>query len=104
MRGLIDDVAIFRTFLAEADIITLAGGAAPNTLPAATGILAYWNFNDRPADAQVTIGLSANGKIAYTGVLQQSDSVTGGWSDVSGATTPFSMPRTGAMKYYRTQQ
>lgn len=104
MRGILDEVAVFKTSLAEADIVTLAGGAAPNTLPATTGILAYWNFNDPPAVAQVTIALGVDGKIAYTGVLQQSDAVTGAWSDVSGATSPYAMPKTGTMKYYRTRQ
>lgn len=106
MHGIVDDFAVFAKALAEADIVSLAGQTLPSALPTATGLLAYWNFNDayKPVTA-VTLSYAKAGNtltITYTGKLQASDSVTGGWTDVSGATSPFAVtiPATGN-KFYR---
>ena len=51
-----------------------------------------------------TVSIDATGKITYKGTLQSSDKLDGTYSDVSGATSPFSVPGTGAQKFYRTRQ
>lgn len=106
MRGLVDEVAMFKTALSEVDIAKLAGGAAPNTLPAATGILAYWNFNDASVPAP-TLSIArdgANVKLTWTGTLQSTDSLPGTWTDVGGVSSPATIPAAGAGKYYRAKQ
>jgi hypothetical protein len=42
--------------------------------------------------------------ITYTGTLQSADTITGQWSDVTGAASPYVAPVTGAQKYFRTKQ
>jgi hypothetical protein len=39
-----------------------------------------------------------------SGVLQQADNVTGPFTDVSGATSPYNVPATATKKFYRTRQ
>lgn len=53
-HGLIDDFMVFRTQLIDTDIAALASGTLPTALPAETGLMAYWNFNDPPSDGQFT--------------------------------------------------
>ncbi len=48
VHGLIDDFCVFSNQLAQADIQSLYAGAAPTTLAAGKGLLAYWNFDDAP--------------------------------------------------------
>jgi hypothetical protein len=92
-HGWIDDYAVYATALDANDIATLAGGAAPNSLPAASKLVAYWNFNDAPvSDVTPTISISRVGStmsINYTGRLQSSQSVEGPYGDVSGASNPY---------------
>jgi hypothetical protein len=106
MRGLVDEVAMFKTALSEADIVKLAGGAAPTTLPAATGILAYWNFNDAwvPAPTLSIARDGANVRLTWTGTLQSTGSLPGTWTDVTGVSSPATIPAAGAGKYYRAKQ
>ncbi len=104
LHGQLDDFAVFATALSPTDIQALANGTAPDALPQGTSILAYWPFDDAPVSVEPTISLDATGNIIYTGTLQHADSVTGSWTDVEGATSPYTMPKTGAMKYYRSWQ
>jgi len=50
LHGLIDDFSVFSTQLVQDDIQALYAGALPPDLDPSTGLLAYWNFNDVPAD------------------------------------------------------
>jgi len=104
MRGLVDEFAVFKTSLSEEDILKLAAGQAPNTLPAATGILAYWNFNDPPAPPVEDVTLivtRSGGNVTVTSnpqplpagfVLQLAPSVNGPWTTQPGANTPVTVP------------
>ncbi|MCZ7636331.1 MAG: LamG domain-containing protein [Verrucomicrobia bacterium] len=49
-HGQIDDFSVYRTALTEAQIGQLRSGTSPQALPAAAGLLAYWNFDDMPAE------------------------------------------------------
>jgi len=53
-----------------------------------------------------TLSVSRSGGniiITYTGVLQSSTIVTGSYTDVVGATSPYSTPATGPERYYRAR-
>jgi hypothetical protein len=56
----------------------------------------YGNFVVRP-----TISLSAAGVITYSGVLQSSTTVNGTYAPVAGATSPYTIPKTGTATFYR---
>jgi len=61
----------------------------------------------QPLEEGPTISLSANAggiTINYNGVLEAADSVAGPWSEVTGATNPYTVSATSAMKFYRTKQ
>lgn len=49
-HGLVDDFAVFSTQLVEGDVQALAAGAKPFQLASDRGLLAYWDFNDFPAN------------------------------------------------------
>ena len=54
-----------------------------------------------------TLALAREGgsvKITYTGTLESSDSVSGPWSAVAGATSPATITTSGAGKFYRARQ
>lgn len=63
-----------------------------------------------PREVAVTPTVSASRNAAgalvleYIGVLQGSDSITGPFTDVSGATSPATIPADGAAKFYRTRR
>ncbi len=53
----------------------------------------------------VSITRDATGvKATYTGTLQQADAVVGPWTDVAGASSPYTVPNTGAQKFLRSKQ
>src|SRR6185295_4968072 len=54
MHGLEDDFSLYSKALAEADITNLFGGTLPTALPASSGLLAYWDFNDIPPQGVFT--------------------------------------------------
>ena len=53
-HGLIDDFMVFSKQLIEADITDLFTGTSPTALDPATGLLAWWDFNDAPTAGQFT--------------------------------------------------
>jgi len=63
-----------------------------------------------PREIAVTPTVSASRNAAgalvleYIGVLQGSDSITGPFTDVAGATSPATIPADGAAKFYRTRR
>jgi hypothetical protein len=80
------------------------------------GIRTLLNDSTNPAALKTWYGLSitpapelsfardgANLVLTYTGTLQSADVVTGPYTDVIGATSPYSTPTTGAPKYFRTR-
>jgi hypothetical protein len=101
LRGLVDDVAFFSKALSAEDIASLASGTLPSALAPATGMMAYWNFNDAPAESvdgpQLLVSV-VGGNITVTSdpqplpsgfVLQTAPSVNGPWTTVAGQNTPF---------------
>ncbi len=50
MHGLMDDFAVFGTQLSGESIQALYTGTAPGALPASDKLMAFWNFNDLPAE------------------------------------------------------
>ncbi len=59
--SIVDDFAIWSKQLVEADINKLFTGTVPTTLPAANGLMAYWDFNDIPVDGLFTSFTPADG-------------------------------------------
>lgn len=111
MHGLLDDFSVFATALSATDVGTLASGALPTSLAASTKILAYWDFNELSTPPSggggggaISIARSAGGvTITFEGTLQSSDSVTGPFTDVAGASSPANIPLSGSTQFFRTQ-
>jgi len=105
-HAIIDDFAVFGKELSEANIGALFNGTAPTALPAATGLIAYWDYNDKtaaPVDPpSLSIAKNTDGKIVITfgGTLQSSDNAAGAYTDVAGA-SPLTIDASGAAKFYR---
>ena len=105
-HAIIDDFAVFGKELSEANVTALFNGTAPTALPAATGLIAYWDYNDKtaaPVDPPaLSIAKNAAGKIVLTfgGALQSADNAAGPYTDVAGA-SPLTLDAAGAAKFYR---
>ena len=124
-----DDFAVFSTALSESDLKSIVGGTSPSDMPSSKGLLAHWDFNDagtpEPVEPPVVVppvvlppivlppipgggagaisGIENNGGtivINYTGTLMSSDTVTGDFAPVAGATSPFSTAADGSAKFY----
>ncbi|MBX3745015.1 MAG: hypothetical protein KF833_06870 [Verrucomicrobiae bacterium] len=103
MRGVVDDFAVFRTALTPAHVAQLAGGTLPSALPAAAGLVAYWNFNDAPAEPvegpKLTVTRVGNSLTVTSDpqplpegfVLETAPAVGGPWTVQTGATTPLTV-------------
>ncbi len=104
MHGLIDDFSAFSTALTPANIALLAQGTLPTAL-SGEKLLAYWNFNDVPSTATISIArVNSNLVITYAGTLLSAPSVTGPYTAVSGATSPYTVSPTGSKMFYRASQ
>lgn len=105
-HAIIDDFAVFGKELTDANVAALYNGTLPTALPAATGLIAYWDYNDKtvapPTAPTLSIGTNAQGKIVitYEGTLQGADTVGGAYTDVAGS-SPLTIDATGAAKFYR---
>lgn len=87
-------------FTSDADGVRALIGDAAN----AKSIPAYYEWTTPPAAPDLAVSRGANGiVITFTGTLQSSDGVTGGWADVMG-TSPLTVPPTSAAKYYRAKR
>ncbi|MHB9008400.1 MAG: LamG-like jellyroll fold domain-containing protein [Limisphaerales bacterium] len=53
---------------------------------------------------EFSISISADGIITYTGTLESSATVDGDYTTVTGATSPYTVPKTGAAMFYRAKQ
>lgn len=106
LQGILDDVAFFSTALTEAQIGQWFSGTRPNALPAAVNLVAYWDFNDAPAERPtIAFTRSASGvvNVTFTGRLESSTSVAGGtWAEVPNATSGMVVPTTGPRSFYRS--
>lgn len=105
-HAIIDDFSVYGKELSEANALALFNGTLPTALPAATGLLAYWDFNDATGGAvtppKLSISPAINGKITLTfeGTLQSADTVGGAYTAVVG-TSPLTLDATSAAKFYR---
>ena len=110
-HAVIDDFSVYSTALDATDIMALYNGTAPNAISAKASLLAWWPFNDPPqaaTGAKPTIDIAlVSGKlvITYTGTLLSSATVSGPYSAVTGATSPYTVPTPGGPHtFYRSQQ
>lgn len=103
-HAVIDDFAVFSKQLTESDIIALAGGAKASSLDASTGLLAYWDFNDPPAEGQLISVSPAAGSTTGAPNLIQVVHIDGGipWDQgnvslkVDGATVTPTVTKNGS--------
>jgi hypothetical protein len=106
MHGLIDDFAVFSNALAIADAAALFGGKAPTDL-ASSKLIAYWNFDDAvPAVSTTAPTLSAARastglSITFTGKLLSATAVTGPWTAVAGAASPYAVTAAPGQTFYK---
>jgi hypothetical protein len=91
---MIDDVAIWRRALTEAEVQTIFSSGATGSSFDGTG-----GGAPKLGIARSGTGLS----ISWTGaaVLESADSVVGPWAAVSNATSPFAVQPAGGLKFYR---
>ncbi|HTI68537.1 MAG TPA: LamG-like jellyroll fold domain-containing protein [Candidatus Limnocylindria bacterium] len=92
--GLLDDVRIYDRQLSDVELALVVAGDA---LVDSTSLQVRLNF-----DAEPVAGISVNWMLSGD-TLQSADVVTGPYTDVAGATSPYSVPATAAQKYYRFQ-
>lgn len=102
-RALMDDFAVFSTQLTEAQIQQMVQGALPSALPASAGLVAYWDFNDAATTVPPTISINGS-TITYTGTLQRADTLNGTFSNVAGATSPYTVPAGTENAYFRSTE
>ncbi|MCC7373352.1 MAG: LamG domain-containing protein [Verrucomicrobiales bacterium] len=104
----LDSLAIFGRTTQSAtqnllfDDIYLSKTGFLTTVPRAAG------FTTPVAGENPSVAIQRSGtQVTITfggGVLQSADAATGSWVDVSGATSPLSVPTAGAAKFYRVKQ
>lgn len=105
-HAIIDDFSVYGKELTEANALALFNGTLPTALPAATGLIAYWDYNDSTPSVvtapKLSISAVVNGKITLTfeGTLQSADTVGGAYSAVAGA-SPLTVDVNSAAKFYR---
>ncbi|MCI0540199.1 MAG: hypothetical protein L0Z50_33760 [Verrucomicrobiales bacterium] len=72
-----------------------------------SGMIIRGTGGSPPVGGPVTVSLArtaAGVAITYTGTLQAADAVNGPYSDVAGATSPYSATTTSAAKFFRARQ
>jgi hypothetical protein len=86
----------------EATTVAPQGGGTPPRAP----INAIQLVPAAPAVGSTIVAKkTATGiEITYQGTLQSADTVTGAFTDVAGATSPYSTPTTAAQRYFRSKQ
>jgi hypothetical protein len=64
----------------------------------------FRNFGNTFAPTLSATRVGANVQITFTGAsLQSAPAITGPWTDVAGATSPYTTPATGAAKFFRAK-
>ncbi len=100
VNGALDDFAAYSSVLSPTDIAALYSGTAPNAIGAAADLVVWWDFSDAPG---LTVTNSGNDAVVrFTQTLQSSTNITGPFSDVSGATSPYT--NSGPQKFFRTRK
>ncbi|MBN8248414.1 MAG: discoidin domain-containing protein, partial [Verrucomicrobia bacterium] len=102
-HGKLDDFAVFSSQLTQADVTALSGGTSPSGLPAARGLIAFWDFNGGAVVPDPTISISGS-TITFTGTLQSSATLGGTYAPVAGATSPYTIPAETGVLFYRASQ
>jgi hypothetical protein len=72
-----------------------------------SGMIIRGTGGSPPVGGPITVAIAktaAGVAITYTGTLQAADAVNGPYSDVTGATSPYSVATTSAAKYFRARQ
>jgi hypothetical protein len=67
----------------------------------------YRDYGDVTTSQAPSVGIASGGgkvTITFTGTLQSTTTVTGGWTDVPNATSPYSVTPTGHETFYRAKQ
>lgn len=113
VHGIIDDFSFYSKALSQDQVTSLYNGTLPTALPAAAGLMAYWNFNDPPAATgdrpTVTVTRSgANISIQWSpagGTLESSPTLGAGatWTPV-GTANPASIAIGAGNLFYRIRQ
>ena len=86
-HAIIDDFSVYGKELVEADVVALSKGTLPTALPAAKGLIAYWDFNAAPAatisNLKAVVGANGKVKISFdgAGTLQTSTTLNGTFAD-----------------------
>ncbi|HRY48174.1 MAG TPA: sugar-binding protein [Candidatus Paceibacterota bacterium] len=83
--SVMDRWATYQGALSDEEVATLA---------------AAWPTNPNISIAKTEAGIS----ITFTGTLQSADAVTGPWTDVAGATSPYAVAATGNQRFYRAKK
>jgi Concanavalin A-like lectin/glucanases superfamily len=99
-HGDIDDFAVFASALTPAEVTSLFQGTAPDKLPGRVPVVsAVPRIAIRPPTA-------GNVTLEWTGtaILQKADTVTGSWSDIAGAASPYPVQLTGSASFFRLKQ
>ncbi len=105
-HAIIDEFSVYSKALTEANVLALSKGTLPNALPAAAGLIGYWDFNDgaKAATLSLKAALTAPGKVKLTldsaGVIQSSDAVNGPYTDTA-IKSGDEVSTSGAAKFYR---
>jgi len=102
-HGKVDDFAVFSTQLTQEDVTALFGGTLPSGLPAAKGLIAYWDFNGGAVIPAPTISISGS-TITFTGTLQSATTLGASFAPVAGATSPYTIPAETSAQFYRASQ
>jgi hypothetical protein len=96
---------VFLTGSRENDGLTSQGAGIYNLMDdGATMFLNAVNYLTQPAPTAPEISISKQGgtvTITFTGTLQAADAVTGTFTDVTGATSPYTVPAETTIKFYR---
>jgi hypothetical protein len=62
----------------------------------------FRDYGNYSAIVTPTVGISASGVITYSGVLRSSPTVDGTYTPVAGATSPYTVPKTGSAMFYQS--
>ena len=92
--GSIDDIGIWDRVLSADEVSALYNGGTGVALSTTVG-----------GGSAISIEFSATGvTLTFEGTLQSSDSVTGPYTDVAGATSPAEIPISGSVQFFRSSQ
>ena len=113
--GLLDEFAVFGSALSESDIEKLAEGMRPDQIRTIVPVAAIEPPPSPPTgELSISVRLNGDGTVTleFTGTLHSSDSITGTFEPVEGATSPYTVsvgsgatplpepPAVGPQKFY----